>query len=158
MIVIARSLPLLQHYYFYHLWHPLDHVEAGIRVRPNLKPFLDRSAQLETLIHERYRNPKNFTLNRNYELNGWLSVADPISNALKNRMVMTMPIMGIDVSQGERVGGTCGGGGERVGGSWGWGWGGGRQRLGSLRVGEGEGRWDLGLREGRGLSGEGKGT
>jgi hypothetical protein len=100
--VFANScLPslLVQHYYFYHLWHPLDHVESGIRIKPSLKPFLDKGSMLESLVHERYRNPKNFTLNRHYEVNGWFTVQDPISNSLKNRLVMTMPVLGVDVSR-----------------------------------------------------------
>jgi hypothetical protein len=44
----------LQHYYYYHLWHPLDHVEAAWTLGPKV-PFIQKGMPIYTLIHERYR-------------------------------------------------------------------------------------------------------
>jgi hypothetical protein len=44
----------VQHYYYYHLWHPLDHVEAAWALGPKV-PFVQKGMPIYTLIHERYR-------------------------------------------------------------------------------------------------------
>jgi hypothetical protein len=43
-----------QKYYYYHLWHPLDHVEAAWSLGPAV-PIIQKGPPLYTLIHERYR-------------------------------------------------------------------------------------------------------
>jgi hypothetical protein len=54
-----------------------------------------------SLVHERYRNPLSFPYDRHYETNGWFFLEDPLGNAMKNRLVMNMNILGLNVS-GER--------------------------------------------------------
>ena len=44
------------------------------------------------------RNPPNFPYDRHYETNGWFWVEDSVKNLMKNRYVITMPYMGIPVS------------------------------------------------------------
>ncbi|KAF8065440.1 F-box protein [Scenedesmus sp. PABB004] len=81
-------------YYYYHLWHPLDHVEAAWTLGPAV-PLLQKGPPIYTLIHERYRNPEGSTMTRHYETNGWFYVHDSITNLMKNRYVITMPLMGL---------------------------------------------------------------
>lgn len=52
-VSVSCLLPL-QHYYYYHLWHPLDHVEAAWALGPKV-PFVQKGMPIYTLIHERYR-------------------------------------------------------------------------------------------------------
>jgi hypothetical protein len=44
----------LQHYHYYHLWHPLDHVESAWTMGPTV-PLLQKGPPVYVLIHERYR-------------------------------------------------------------------------------------------------------
>lgn len=81
-------------YYYYHLWHPLDHVEAAWSLGPAV-PIIQKGPPLYTLIHERYRNPEGFKGSRHYETNGWFYVADSIMNLARNRYVITMPLLGL---------------------------------------------------------------
>lgn len=82
------------HYYYYHLWHPLDHVEAAWALGPKV-PFVQKGMPIYTLIHERYRNVPGFPYDRHYETNGWFYVDDAVTNLMKNRYVITMPLMGM---------------------------------------------------------------
>ncbi|KAF6259716.1 hypothetical protein COO60DRAFT_1511685 [Scenedesmus sp. NREL 46B-D3] len=58
-------------YYYYHLWHPIDHIEAAW----SLGPALQGHAPLRD--------------------NGWFYVADSIMNLARNRYVITMPMLGL---------------------------------------------------------------
>eukprot|EP00775_Hariotina_reticulata_P003868 gene3868-4123_t len=80
-------------YYYYHLWHPLDHVESAWSFGPTV-PGL-QNGNIYTLIHERYRNPADWPYNRNYETNGWFFMEDPVQNMMLNRFHITMPILGL---------------------------------------------------------------
>eukprot|EP00775_Hariotina_reticulata_P003867 gene3867-4122_t len=80
-------------YHYYHLWHPLDHVQSAWTLAPAV-PGL-QAGFLYTLIHERYRNPSDWKFDRSYETNGWFFVSDPVSNMLKNRFYITMPLLGL---------------------------------------------------------------
>jgi hypothetical protein len=44
------------------------------------------------------RNPNGFPYDRHYETNGWFYVEDAVTNLMKNRYVITMPLMGMPVS------------------------------------------------------------
>jgi len=85
-----------KHYYYYHLWHPLDHVESAIKLAPAIHQN-NRGIPLYALIHERYRNPKNFKGDRHFETNGWFFVEDAMGNLLKNRFVVDMNLMGLNL-------------------------------------------------------------
>jgi hypothetical protein len=187
-----------QNYWYYHLWHPLDHVESALSIGPAV-PILQKGPPLYVLIHERYRcetgvavmwraadrhhhmakvvqqatqllkprrcpcvppvvplllgrvctlpsphrNPQSLKADRHFETNGWwvccafwnsvcmacvatrppcvwpcllwwrlltccacrclllpprFYVEDAVSNIMKNRYVITMPLMGMPVS------------------------------------------------------------
>jgi hypothetical protein len=45
-----------------------------------------------------HRNPVGFPYDRHYETNGWFYVDDALTNLMKNRYVITMPLMGMPVS------------------------------------------------------------
>jgi hypothetical protein len=45
-----------------------------------------------------HRNPANFPYDRHYETNGWFYVDNAVVNLMKNRYVITMPLMGMPVS------------------------------------------------------------
>ena len=53
-LITTVASPLQQKYYYYHLWHPLDHVEAAWSLGPAV-PIIQKGPPLYTLIHERYR-------------------------------------------------------------------------------------------------------
>ena len=80
-------------YYWYHLWHPLDHVEARNMV--SMSSEVPGMTGLYTLIHERYRQPKSWNSTRRYETNAWFLVKDPVSNILKNRFHVGINNLGI---------------------------------------------------------------
>lgn len=44
----------LQHYHYYHLWHPLDHVESTWAMGSKV-PIMQKGPPVYVLIHERYR-------------------------------------------------------------------------------------------------------
>lgn len=81
-------------YYYYHLWHPLDHVESAWSFGPK-NPLTQQGMPIYAYIHERYRPLENSKSGRNYETNGWFFADDSIMNLMKNRFVITMPLMGI---------------------------------------------------------------
>jgi hypothetical protein len=91
-------------YYFYHLWHPLDHVEAAIKMAPSTAPGNILGSSIYTLINERYRNLPGDKSGRNYETNGWFVSYDPIINLMKNRVIVGINLFGIQVRRQQREG------------------------------------------------------
>jgi hypothetical protein len=52
------------------------------------------------LLLSAHRNVPGFPYDRHYETNGWFYVDDAVTNLMKNRYVITMPLMGMPVSAG----------------------------------------------------------
>ena len=82
-------------WYWYHLWHPMDHVNAANAGGPStanpLKPGL------YTLIHEHYRNlpEEKAKALPEYETEVWFHVDDLYSNFLKKRIMISINALGM---------------------------------------------------------------
>jgi hypothetical protein len=80
-------------WYWYHLWHPMDHITAANAVFPSsANPLLPG---VYTLIHEHYRNTKAEQGLNEWESNAWFFVEDLLSNYLKKRIVITVNQLGM---------------------------------------------------------------
>ncbi|KAI8464077.1 MAG: hypothetical protein J3K34DRAFT_127711 [Monoraphidium minutum] len=82
-------------WFWYHLWHPFDHIMAANTVGPS--PYFLGAPGLYTLIHEHYRNTKAETAKGlpEWESDAWFHVEDLMSNFLKKRIVISINTAGM---------------------------------------------------------------
>ena len=82
--------PLPQKWYWYELWHPIDHVESKNRLAtPSKGDALRPRAQ--TLIHERYQHaPAAYTGATTYETDAWFTALAPHLNWAAKRQEIAL--------------------------------------------------------------------
>lgn len=79
-------------FFWYHLWHPIDHIFSENRVEPQLSDPLN--PKVTTLIHEAYRNdPGPVALSTKM----WVDVVDTRRNLVANRTLAALSYGGIKV-------------------------------------------------------------
>ncbi|KIZ00054.1 hypothetical protein MNEG_7908 [Monoraphidium neglectum] len=80
-------------WFWYHLWHPLDHIMASNMIAPSTANI--GTLGLYTLIHEHYRNLPGQENLTEFETDTWFHVEDLVSNFLKKRIVITVNTAGL---------------------------------------------------------------